>query len=100
MYVLISIIPIVLVPPIGTQRPHATFVHKYIKLLRAESAPQIDKSWNRGVHPHAIDASDGALSVVVVGVRLKQSVHALDGLGPQLGEEARHVLLVLSFLSG
>ena len=27
-------------------------------------------------------------------------MHALDGLGPQLGEEARHVLLVLFFLSG
>ena len=26
-------------------------------------------------------------------------MHALDGLGAQLGEEARHVLLVLSFLS-
>ena len=40
-----------------------------------------------------------ALGVVVVGVRLEERVHALDGLGAQLGEEARDVLLVLSFLS-
>ena len=40
-----------------------------------------------------------ALGVVVVGVRLEERVHALDGLGAQLGDEARHVLLVLFFLA-
>ena len=41
-----------------------------------------------------------ALGVVVVRVRLEERVHALDGLRAQLGEEARDVLLVFSFLSG
>ena len=37
----------------------------------------------------------GGLGVVVVGLRLEERVHALDGLRAQRREEARHVLLVL-----
>ena len=46
------------------------------------------------------DAAPGRLGVVVVGLRLEERVHALDGLGPQRREEARHVLLVFFFLAG
>ena len=45
------------------------------------------------------DAAPGRLGVVVVGLRLEERVHALDGLRAQRREEARDVLLVFFFLA-
>ncbi len=96
MYVLISII----FPRTSPVHRHAiaaipSFVCTQINLARlAEERAAVVR----------VDGADAAprqpLSIVVVGLRLEERVHALDGLRAQRREEARHVLLVLLLLAG